>query len=106
MWTCVLERADGFGKVTLNAVAPTAPLAMEVAASLINVEIARKRSGFPRGTATEMPETEDQSRAGVRVIVRRWSDGSTVVDADCKCLGYPGRVHSTQECPVYRRARI
>jgi hypothetical protein len=43
---------------------------------------------------------EDQSRNGVRVIVYRTENGS-VVDADCQCFGHPGRLHSTDRCPLF-----
>jgi hypothetical protein len=41
---------------------------------------------------------EDQSRNGVRVIVTRHKDGTTV-DASCSCFGIPGRTHSSTSCP-------
>ena len=44
----------------------------------------------------------DESRNGVRVIVTRTKDGSTV-QADCQCFGNPGRAHSTDGCPVLKR---
>ena len=45
----------------------------------------------------------DQSRNGVRVIVHRWTDGSTV-EADCQCFGGAFRSHSTSDCPMFRKA--
>lgn len=42
---------------------------------------------------------DDQSKNGVRVIVRRWKDGTTV-EADCKCFGSYLRIHSNPMCPV------
>lgn len=41
---------------------------------------------------------EDQSRNGVRVIVRRFKHGTTV-EADCQCFGSPMRAHSRADCP-------
>ena len=41
---------------------------------------------------------EDQSKNGVRVIVHRSAEGSTV-DADCECFGSNFRVHSREDCP-------
>lgn len=46
---------------------------------------------------------ENQDRNGVKVRVHRSSEGS-VVFADCKCFGFETRCHSTDRCPVYRRA--
>lgn len=42
--------------------------------------------------------TEDQSKNGVRVIVHRYPDGSTV-DAGCGCFGSDFRAHSRVDCP-------
>jgi hypothetical protein len=42
--------------------------------------------------------SEDQSRNGVRVLVRRF-DGGTTVEADCSCFGSDFRVHSQPDCP-------
>ncbi len=48
------------------------------------------------------PTTEDQSKNGVRVIVHRYHDGSTV-DASCACFGSDFRAHSTTSCPNFKR---
>lgn len=45
---------------------------------------------------------EDQSRNGVRVIVRRTEDGSTV-EADCHCMGSTMSTHSNPYCPNLKR---
>ncbi len=45
---------------------------------------------------------EDQSKNGVRVLVTRTKDGSTV-NATCSCFGNIGRVHNTTECPLYKK---
>lgn len=50
----------------------------------------------------EEPVVEDQSKNGVKVIVRRTSQGSTV-EASCSCHGVIGRAHSTTQCPLLRR---
>jgi hypothetical protein len=47
------------------------------------------------------PAFEDQSRNGVKVIVRRNENGS-VVEADCQCFGGKGRLHSNPYCPLLR----
>lgn len=47
---------------------------------------------------------EDQSKNGVKVFVFRDFDGNSIVEASCDCLGIYGRVHSTDTCPVYKRA--
>lgn len=44
-------------------------------------------------------ERIDESRSGVRVIVHRQHDGSTV-EADCQCFGSWMRIHSNPSCPV------
>lgn len=46
---------------------------------------------------------EDQSQNGVKVIVTRYKNGMTNVDADCSCLGYEGRAHNTHSCPNLKR---
>lgn len=48
--------------------------------------------------------TVDQSRNGVKVIVHRSRDGSTV-DADCSCLGGM-RAHSNPECPNRKKGEL
>jgi hypothetical protein len=50
------------------------------------------------------PAREDQSRNGVRVIVHRNENGSTV-EADCGCFGAPNRLHTNPCCPVLIAAR-
>ena len=44
------------------------------------------------------PTRENQSKNGVRVIVYRWPDGSTTVDASCQCYGMPMRIHDNPFC--------
>ncbi len=41
---------------------------------------------------------EDQSRNGVRVIVTRYKDGGTTVDASCSCFGSNMRAHNNPSC--------
>jgi hypothetical protein len=48
------------------------------------------------------PTREDQSRNGVRVIVYRNENGSTV-DAACQCFGSRRRLHSNPHCPLIER---
>lgn len=48
------------------------------------------------------PAREDQSRNGVRVIVRRSEEGSSV-EADCSCFGLVQRLHSNTNCPLFRQ---
>jgi hypothetical protein len=55
-----------------------------------------------RQRVPEKPVLEDQSRNGVRVHVRRFKNGSTVVDADCQCFGLAFRLHSSSGCPLLR----
>jgi hypothetical protein len=45
---------------------------------------------------------EDQSRNGVKVIVYRFKNG-TSVDAACQCFGAPFRLHSNERCPLLLR---
>lgn len=44
-----------------------------------------------------MAKQIDQSRNGVRVIVNRQINGSTV-EASCHCYGHPLRTHSNPRC--------
>lgn len=53
----------------------------------------------------EKPVAEDQSRNGVRVIVYRFKNGSTVVDTTCQCFGSTRRLHSNEKCPLLLRLR-
>lgn len=48
------------------------------------------------------PRFHDQSRNGVRVLVHRSVNGTTV-DADCGCFGLPGRAHTNINCPLFWR---
>lgn len=41
----------------------------------------------------------DQSRNGVKVVVWKGENGSTV-ECDCSCFGNSLRVHSNPSCPV------
>lgn len=43
---------------------------------------------------------EDQSRNGVKVIVYKFNNGNTTVEADCNCFGYSFRLHSNQYCKI------
>lgn len=58
-----------------------------------------------RQPVREEPTREDQSRNGVRVIVYRFKNGSTAVDASCQCFGHTFRLHSSENCPLLRRLR-
>jgi hypothetical protein len=49
-------------------------------------------------------EVEDQSKNGVRVVVRRYPDGTTV-EASCDCFGTDFRTHSNTGCPNYLAQR-
>ena len=51
------------------------------------------------GAPTAEVTVEDQSRNGVRVIVTRYRDGGTYVDASCSCFGSTSRTHSWENCP-------
>lgn len=51
----------------------------------------------------EKPVKEDQSRNGVSVIVHRFKNGSTIVDASCSCFGSTWRLHNNAACPVLKR---
>ena len=66
------------------------------------------RSHVVRSNAAEMGATvvtlDDQSKNGVRVLVRR-SDGGSTVEADCACYGNPQRVHSSRLCPVFKEEK-
>lgn len=53
----------------------------------------------------ETPVKEDQSRNGVSVIVYRFKNGGTIVDASCQCFGSTRRLHSNANCPVLLRHR-
>lgn len=44
---------------------------------------------------------DDQSKNGVRVIVTRCPEGSTV-EADCQYFGSTGRTHSNPTCHLIR----
>ena len=46
----------------------------------------------------EIFSVEDRSRNGVKVLVTRSKDGSTV-DASCQCFGLKTRAHSVSNCP-------
>ena len=48
--------------------------------------------------AMKLLQTVDQSKSGVKVIVYRYKDGSTV-DCSCQCFGMPFRCHSVINCP-------
>lgn len=48
---------------------------------------------------------DDQSRNGVKVIVYRFKNGSTAVDAICQCFGAVERLHSNERCPLLQRLR-
>ena len=50
------------------------------------------------------PVVEDQSMNGVKVLVHRWPDGNTAVEADCSCFGTSFRCHNSTACPVYLAA--
>ena len=52
------------------------------------------------------PTRIDQSKNGVKVIVTRFEDGGTVVEADCQCFGMPGRVHSNSYCPLLKNKSL
>lgn len=39
------------------------------------------------------------------VIVHRFKNGSTVVEASCQCFGTTFRLHSSESCPLLRRLR-
>jgi hypothetical protein len=52
----------------------------------------------------KLPVVEDQSRNGVKVLVSRYPDGGTTVDAACDCLG-GNRAHSNPECPSLRKKK-
>jgi hypothetical protein len=58
-----------------------------------------KRCRTCHQTVPETPVREDQ------VTVFRFKNGSTVVDASCKCFGAPFRLHSNANCPLLRRQR-
>lgn len=45
----------------------------------------------------------DQSKNGVRVIVSRWPNGNSTVEADCHCYGSHLRTHSNPRCPLIER---
>lgn len=51
------------------------------------------------------PRREDLSQNGVRVIVHRNENGSTV-EADCHCLGSTMHTHSDPYCPVIKLNRV
>ena len=53
----------------------------------------------------EKPARVDQSCNGVKVIKYRFKDGGTYVDASCQCFGHTGRIHSSESCPLFLRAR-
>jgi len=50
----------------------------------------------------DKPLRVDQSRNGVRVIVSRYPNGTTV-DASCQCFGAEFRSHSTTDCRLFKR---
>lgn len=53
-------------------------------------------------------EKVDQSKNGVKVIVRRFFDKKglvgTTVETDCQCFGFEFRAHSTMFCPRLKTA--
>lgn len=59
-----------------------------------------------RQPVREQPVHDDQSRNGVRVIVHRFKNGSTVVEADCQCFGATFRAHSNDRCLLLQRLRM
>jgi hypothetical protein len=65
----------------------------------------RKTCQICRQPIVERPIREDQSQNGVKVIVFRFKNGSTVVDASCQCFGTTFRLHSNERCPLLQRLR-
>jgi hypothetical protein len=56
-----------------------------------------------RQSVREKSVREDQSLNGVRIIVHRFKNGSTVVEADCQCFGHTFRSHSSVRCVLLQR---
>jgi len=64
-----------------------------------------KRCKTCRQAVPEKPAREDQSCNGVKVIVYRFKNCRTVVDASCQCYGATFRLHSNESCPLLLRMR-
>lgn len=48
--------------------------------------------------------TRVQDRNGVKVRVHEHPNGTTV-QATCQCFGSPWRLHSTDQCPLFKKQR-